>query len=142
MLLLVQHFVERHAAASGKSVTGVTPPVAKKLFDYAWPGNVRELQNCIERAVTLTRFSEITVEDLPDRIAAAEPPSVEHFPTDLEALERMDEIERRYVLHVHQATGGNKSLSAKILGFNRKTLYRKLVRYGVLASTEAGEDDG
>lgn len=142
VLLLVQHFVERFAAASGKSVTGVTPPVAKKLLDYGWPGNVRELQNCIERAVTLTHFNEITVEDLPDRVAAAEPASVERFPSDLEALEPMDEVERRYVLHVHRATGGNKSLSAKILGFNRKTLYRKLVRYGVLAASEAGEDEG
>ncbi len=142
VLLLVQHFVERYAAAADKSVTGVTPPVAKKLLDYGWPGNVRELQNCIERAVTLTRFNEITVEDLPDRVAAAEPPAVDSFPTDREALETMDQVERRYVLHVYQATGGNKSLSAKILGFNRKTLYRKLVRYGVLAPNEAGEDGG
>ncbi|MEZ4438998.1 MAG: sigma-54 dependent transcriptional regulator [Polyangiaceae bacterium] len=137
ILLLAQHFTTRFAAAAGKTVTGITAPVAKKLLAYPWPGNVRELQNCIERAVTLTRFSEITMEDLPERIANAVPEPASHFPEDLDALESMDELERRYVIHVHEATGRNKSLTSKILGFNRKTLYRKLIRYGV----EAGPED-
>ena len=59
VLLLAQHFVEQFSRQTGKKVTGLSPPVAEKLLAYAWPGNVRELQNCIERAVALTRFDEL-----------------------------------------------------------------------------------
>ena len=68
ILLLAQHFLGRFAAQTQKSVQGLSPAAAEKLMAYPWPGNVRELQNAIERAVALTRFEEICVDDLPDRI--------------------------------------------------------------------------
>ena len=68
VLLLAQHFLGACAARAGKHVTGLSPAAAERLLAYTWPGNVRELQNCMERAVALTRMSEITVEDLPDKI--------------------------------------------------------------------------
>jgi DNA-binding NtrC family response regulator len=136
---LIQHFIEKYSQTSGRSVTSITPPAAQKLMTYRWPGNVRELQNCIERAVTLTRFNEITVEDLPDRIIEHEAPA-DAPETAADTFVTMDEVERRYVLRVYDATGGNKSVAAKILGFNRKTLYRKLVRYGVLHGSEPAPD--
>ncbi len=141
VLLLAQHFIEQSGATNGKAVSGVTAPAAKKLLAYGWPGNVRELQNCIERAVTLTRFNEITVDDLPDRMLEEPRSQPALFEGDIDSLVPMDEVERRYVLRVYQATGGNKSLAAKILGFNRKTLYRKLIRYGVLAGGDGDTDD-
>ncbi len=139
VLALISHFISRYSAACGKSVTGITQPAAERLLGYAWPGNVRELQNCIERAVTLTRYNEITVDDLPQRIVdqkRADPIIVD----DLDGFVPMEELERRYVLKVYEATGGNKSHAAKILGFNRKTLYRKLIRYGVLAGGDDAPD--
>ena len=54
--LLAQHFVDRSPRAPARPVTGISPAAAERLLAYAWPGNVRELQNCIERAVALTRF--------------------------------------------------------------------------------------
>jgi two-component system response regulator HydG len=130
VLLLAQKFVERMAAASGRSVHGLTARAAERLMEYPWPGNVRELQNCIERAVALTRGEEIDAGDLPDKIAGYRPsaPLELDGPADLVPLE---EVERRYILRVVEALRGNKSMAAKVLGLDRRTLYRKLERYGV-----------
>lgn len=132
ILLLAAHFIARYASAHDKDVSSIVPAAAQKLLDYAWPGNVRELQNCIERAVTLCSFSELGVDDLPAKIRDFRPDLLTPGETDPRNFAPMEEIERRYVERVYAATGGNKSLAASILGFNRKTLYRKLRRYGLL----------
>jgi len=129
ILLLAQHFVSRFATQMGKPVRGIGAPTAEKLLAYRWPGNVRELQNCIERAVALTRYEELTVDDLAEKIrdyrsSELAIPGVE--PTELLAME---EVERRYILRVLKAVGGNKTAAAEVLGFDRRTLYRKLERY-------------
>jgi two-component system response regulator AtoC len=139
ILVLAQHFVERFASISGKPVHGILPAAAEKLLAYAWPGNVRELQNCIERAVTLCRYSEIMPDDLPEKVQNSKRTPLVIATDDPGDLVSMEEIERRYVLRVFEATGRNKSLAAKTLGFNRKTLYRKLRRYGVLVTDEPDE---
>jgi two-component system response regulator HydG len=131
ILLLAQHFVELFAQQMGTPVRGMLPAVASRLSSYPWPGNVRELSNCIERAVTLCRFSELTVDDLPTSVAGATPAFASHAPGSDELIP-MEEVERRHVLRVFEATGRNKSLAARILSLNRKTLYRKLRQYGVL----------
>src|SRR5262249_31127860 len=93
-----------------------------------WPGNVRKLQNCIERAVALTRFKEITLDDLPEKIKEHRTPAViDESEHGLELLS-IDEVERRYVLRVLQAVGGNKTQAAHVLGFDRKPLYQKWER--------------
>jgi two-component system response regulator HydG len=116
--------------SSPKRVTGFSPAVAERLVSYSWPGNVRELQNCVARAVALTSFSEITVEDLPSRIRNyARAPILVDSDNPMELI-TMEEVERRYILRVLQATAGNKTLAAQILGMDRKTLYRKLERFG------------
>jgi len=140
VLLLAQRFIEHFAAVSGKAITGILAPAADKLLTYPWPGNVRELQNCIERAVTLCRYSDITVDDLPQRVREYERSRSLLAVDDPSDFVPMEEIERRYVTRVFEATNGNKSLAAKILGFNRKTLYRKLRQYGVLRDED--EPDG
>jgi DNA-binding NtrC family response regulator len=117
------------------------------LTTYAWPGNVRELENVIERAITLSQGGRITTDDLPQRVrlqAALDTPPF--YPDDLaelfSGLPNLDEIERRYVLHVLEATGNNRKRAAEILGINRKTLYRMAARYAIdfgLVSTNKGE---
>ncbi len=140
VLVLAQHFVERFASSTGKAVTGILPAAAAKLSAYSWPGNVRELSNCIERAVTLGRFSDIAVEDLPEKVRDYQRRDLVLAGDDPANLPPMEEIERRYVLRVYEAAGGNKSVAARILGFNRKTLQRKLKRYGVPDAADAGQD--
>jgi DNA-binding NtrC family response regulator len=131
VLLLGQHFVSHFSAQANLGVVGISKTAAEKLLAYPWPGNVRELRNAIERAVALTRFDHISAEDLPERIKAFEARHVLVAGDDLEELVSLEEVEKRYILKVLQAAGGNKSLAAKQLGVGRRTLYRKLGGYGV-----------
>jgi two-component system response regulator AtoC len=131
VLLLAQHFVLQFASTFGKQVKGLSKPAAEKLSAYAWPGNVRELQNCIERAVALTRFEEILLEDLPEKVQSYKRSQVVLDSGDPSELVSLDELERRYILRVLEALNGNKTLAAQTLGLDRKTLYRKLQQYGV-----------
>ncbi len=131
VILLAQHFVRSHAAVLGKQVIGVSAAAAERMLTYDWPGNVRELANGIERAVAATRFEEIQVEDLPDRVREK---SRKHAPlsgTELTELMTLEEVERRHTLRVLEACKGNRTDAAKLLGLDRKTLYRKLLRWGV-----------
>lgn len=126
VLLLAQYFLQDMAARAQKNVVGLSATAAQKLLAYSWPGNVRELQNCIERAVALCHCDQITVDDLPDKIRHYSPSHVLVVGDDPSELVTMEEVERRYIRRVLDATGGNKTLAARILGFDRKTLYRKL----------------
>ena len=107
-------------------MVGLSHGAAEKLLQYAWPGNVRELANCIERAVALTSHEQILVEDLPERIRDYGRAHVLVASDDPSELVPLEEVERRYVARVLEAVGGNKTLAARILGLDRKTLYRKL----------------
>jgi len=129
ILLLAQHFLAQFAQQSSKQVSGMSKAVAEKLLAYRWPGNVREMRNVVERAIALTQFDKLTVEDLPEKIRAYRSSHLVvggDDPTDLAPLEV---IERRYIKHVLKTVGGNKSVAARKLGLDRKTLYRKLERY-------------
>ncbi len=131
ILLLAQRFVERFAARYGSPVEGLAPAAVARLMGYRWPGNVRELENAMERAVALCRGHRIDVEDLPDEVVTPKRPvGPGGFVMDAEALEPLEALERRYILHVLDLTDGNKSRAAEILQVDRKTLYRKLERYG------------
>src|SRR5206468_130502 len=136
VLALAQHFLGHFAVQMNKRVTGLSPATADRLLAYAWPGNVRELQNCMERAVALTQYEQITVEDLPEKIRAYRRSHVLVASDDPSELVPLEEVERRYILRVMEAVGGNKTLAAQTLGIGRKTLYRKLEQYGV---ADAGE---
>jgi two-component system, NtrC family, response regulator HydG len=129
ILLLAQHFVERFGARFGKDVGGIATPTAKKLMAYDWPGNVRELENCVERAVALTRFDHLTVEDLPENVRAYKASRFMMDAEDPQELLTITELEKRYIHRVLSMVDGNKSRAARILGLDRRTLYRKLERY-------------
>jgi len=130
VLLLAQRFLETIARQAEKPVKGISTAAAEKLLAYPWPGNVRELMNCVERAVALTRFEQITVEDLAERVRDWRPSHVLVASDDPSELVTLDEVERRYIRRVLETAGGNKSVAARILGLDRKTLYRKLARFG------------
>ena len=91
---------------------------------------MRELQNCVERAVALAAFDQIGPDDLPDRVSAYRGSHVLVASEDPSELVALAEVERRYVLRVLESLGGNKTLAARTLGLDRKTLYRKLERWG------------
>jgi two-component system response regulator HydG len=129
VLSLAQHFIDEAAETMHKPVRGLAPEAARKLLDYDWPGNVRELENTIERAVALTGRNEITVEDLPDKVRSFESGKLVITGDDPDEMPTLNEVERRYINRVLKATDGNKTHAAKVLGLDRRTLYRKLDRY-------------
>ena len=139
ILLLAQHFVEQFATHSGKRVIGLSAVAAQRLMSYAWPGNVRELRNCIERAVAVTRFEQIAVDDLPERVRDYQASHIIVAGDDPSELLPMDEVERRYIAKVLAAVGENKTLAARVLGFDRKTLYNKLDKYRLDAAKQSGK---
>ena len=130
VLLLAQHFMERFAVRGAKHVRGIHPDAAEKLLSYEWPGNVRELENCMERAVALLRFQDVTVDDLPDKIRQYRADRLVFATDDVAAVLTIDELERRYIQRVLALVGGNKSRAASLLGLDRRTLYRRIERYG------------
>ncbi|MEQ8273512.1 MAG: sigma-54 dependent transcriptional regulator [Deltaproteobacteria bacterium] len=132
ILLLAQHFVDRAAERAKRPIRGISPNAAEKLVTYDWPGNVRELENCIERGVALAQGEQITIDDLPERVQKFETVAVE--PDELGGqLLTVQELERRHIIRVLEAVEGNKTRAAEVLGFDRRTLYRKLERYGIEA---------
>ncbi len=140
VLLVAQHFLERFAARAGRPIRTLSTPVAERLLAYPWPGNVRELRNCIERAVALARFDQLNVDDLPKRIQEYRASHVLVASDDPSDLVPLEEVERRYILRVLESTSGNKRMAARILGLDRKTLYRKLERYGAGPAPSDGDD--
>jgi two-component system response regulator HydG len=139
ILLLAQGFVQRFAKQSNKGVMGLSAPAAEKLLAYDWPGNVRELQNCIERAVALTAFEQVAVDDLPRKIREYQTARLVVETQNPTELLPMEEVEKRYILKVLDSVGGNKTMAASVLGFDRRTLYRKLERFGVVRPGEEAQ---
>jgi two-component system response regulator AtoC len=130
--LLAKHLVRKHTAPGQVEAT-ITDEVFRKLVEYSWPGNVRELENVIERAITLTQTARLTVTDLPARVSQNQTPfpvivQKDELASLFDGLPSVDELERRYLLHVLEATGGNRKRAAEIMGINRRTLYRMAER--------------
>jgi DNA-binding NtrC family response regulator len=129
VLLLAQHFLNRFGDRFGKVVSGIQPVAAERLMAYDWPGNVRELENCIERAVALTRTKELCLEDLPDAIRTHKSSRFTLAAESTNELLSMAEVSKRYLHRTLSMVGGNKSRAARILGVDRRTMYRMLERY-------------
>jgi two-component system response regulator HydG len=124
--LLAQHFLRVYAAKNNRHLEGFTDDAIRRLEGYAWPGNVRELENVIERGVVLARGSLMDVTDLPEEIAGATP-----LPEGVLTVRigtPLSEIEARLLDATLQVTGGNKTLAAKLLGIDVRTVSRKLER--------------
>jgi two-component system response regulator AtoC len=119
--LLARHFLDR--ASKGRMLT---PAALASLAEYDWPGNVRELEMVIGRAAILSTRNEIDMADLPLEVRPRAAPRT--LRTDL----TLAEMEREYVLAVHEKNHGHRGRTAEALGIDPKTLYNKLRAWGVL----------
>jgi DNA-binding NtrC family response regulator len=115
---LAYHFVRKFNA--GYKIEGIRQDALELLLGYVWPGNVRQLENVIERAVILRKAGLIQPRDLPEEIAAG---------SAKQSGKSLEETERDYILQLMREYSGNQSRVARILGINRRTLYRKLRKY-------------
>jgi DNA-binding NtrC family response regulator len=128
VLLLAQLMLKKHAAKSGKEVNSISTGAARKLLDYDWPGNVRELENIMERAAALAAYSEIGVDDLPDKVTQHQSTHLILDTSNPEEMLSLEEVERRYLKRALEAVGGNKTQAARLLGIDRRSIYRRLLR--------------
>ncbi|XUO84986.1 sigma-54 dependent transcriptional regulator [Halomonas sp. KM007] len=139
---LIFALIDKHAESQHKQVEHIEPEALNSLLNYTYPGNVRELENAIMRAVTLSEEGLLKHQDLPERLRdqAHQQNSADPTPTlSGEVLPgtsapapaparwpSLEEVEKRYIRKVLEATGGNKRRTAEVLGIARRTLYRRL----------------
>jgi two-component system response regulator AtoC len=116
--LLVEHQIKNNPAFKHKRFSSDSLRI---LSEYSWPGNVRELQNVVHRTLLLSKNDVIEPYDLPADLIADPKGSGR----------RLEDIEKEHILKVLKEAGGHKGKAAEILGVDPKTLYRKLLSYGV-----------
>jgi DNA-binding NtrC family response regulator len=126
--LLAYHFLTQKCQVMKKDVQSITRESMELLCQYTWPGNIRELENVIERAVALASGPEIQVGDLPEYIRNLSVETYRRHDSDFPTLE---EQEKNYIKWVLDKCDGNKTKSAKIMGIDRVSLWRKIKRFGL-----------
>lgn len=141
--MLAEHFLQQHTREAGKTVTGFDEAAVEALRRYPWPGNVRELENAIERAVVLSRRPVIGVKDLPETVhggttfgldtsdAATVIPALRNQWNPMPLIEAMKEPERQILKAALEANQWNRQATARQLGINRTTLYKKIRQFGL-----------
>lgn len=120
ILLLAQHFI-RTASRAERPILGMTATAARVLLTHEWLGNVRELEHAMTASVAVARYDRVSEDDLPAYIRRSSRQGEEEAPP-----RPLREVEEQHIRHVLDAVGGNRSLAARILGLDRKTLARRL----------------
>jgi DNA-binding NtrC family response regulator len=140
---LAEHLLVDIARAQGAPALGFTEEALETLAGYGWPGNVRELRNAIERAFVSARGRRIDAADLP--LAVRQPGAVpgeraadggSRVPTLTLA-----EVEKGHIERVLAMTGWNRSMAARLLGIDRRTIFAKIQRYGLVGPLRPGPDE-
>ncbi len=139
---LAEHLLLEIADEQGAASLGITARALAALARRPWPGNVRELRNVLERALLSSAGRAVDLADLPpdagpvgpDRTAAGTAPAA--------GLVTLEELERTHVERVLAAVGWNRSAAARILGIDRRTLFTKIQRYGLIGPLRAGPSSG
>jgi two-component system response regulator HydG len=122
---LAEHLLKRLAERYQLEHAELAPDALAALTSYRWPGNIRELENTLARALALRTGRAITLRDLPPAIGGASAAGTGATREPAPTL-TLEEVERRHILRVLEATRGNKVKAAEILGIDRSTLHRKL----------------
>jgi two-component system response regulator HydG len=125
--LLIEHFLKQFTTSHDKPVSGITPAARKILMAHDWPGNVRELKNTIESMVVMDTDGVLDVDDVTEDILPGGGDSG-RGPDQLIG-QKLDAIEKYYILETLKTTAGNREEAAKMLGIGERTLYRKLDEY-------------
>jgi len=121
--LLANFFLAKYNAKNSKHLSGFTPAALEVLGRYGWPGNVRELENAVERAVVLSRQSQVDVDALPPNVVAGRA-RLEQVVIPVGCTLRDAEME--LIQATLESTGGDKEMAARILGIAARTIYRRL----------------
>ena len=130
--LLANHFVQKFGQESNSGIREISKEAMAILISHTWPGNVRELENVIERAATLGRGPAVQPSDLPPHLAGGTNP----LERALAKEATLEDLEKDYIAMILRRTKGHQIRAASILGIDRRTLYRKIRRYGLKLNEE------
>jgi DNA-binding NtrC family response regulator len=126
--LLVNKFLKQSATENNKDVREITQEAVNVLMAYDWPGNVRELRNTIEQMVVLARSERLTLRDVPAAIrGGADLTKISVVRTGM----TVEEAERQLIVQALKEMRGNRTRAAQKIGMSRRTLHRKLKKYGL-----------
>ncbi len=130
--LLIEHYLSHFNEQTGKHVVGFDEEAVQLMQRYSWPGNVRELVNVIERCVVLARGNYVTAHDLPDSVRRDEN-SLQAFALQSAGglKTALAQPEKQIIIDALEANGWNRQNTARTLGINRTTLYKKMKKYGI-----------
>ena len=129
VILLADHFLLKYSSEMGKKVKRISTAAIEVFLSHKWPGNVRELENCIERAVLLSKTDTIDCAHLP--------PSLQLREKELERKERsklssvVEAQERSLIIDALQEAGGNQTKAAKVLGTTKRIIQYKISKMGI-----------
>jgi transcriptional regulator with PAS, ATPase and Fis domain len=137
ILPLARHFLEAFQGKVGRRCSGISREAENFMLSYAWPGNVRELRNTIERALILERSPQLTCRSL--LLEGADQHRRDELASDPEIMPAgivpLETVEREMVRRALEATGGNQSRAAELLGITRDQ-----VRYRVKKMTRGNRN--
>lgn len=145
IMLLVEDFIRKHTRHIKKKIDGLSKDAQEILLNYDWPGNIRELENVIERAIILTKGPMITPCDFPECLSQHR-----HIPqkedassggngngNGLKLKDALKSPEKDLILKALNSADWNRNEAAKILDINRTTLYKKMLKFGLLKTDRA-----
>ena len=140
---LTAAFIRETATRLNKKIVGLTPSAERILVSGTWNGNVRELRNVVERACILTDSEFISERDFTSSLSqisssAAAPGRERHAASGPLEGDSLSTVERDHILDVLERAGGNKAKAARMLGLDRRSLYRRLESYGIRFDTDRG----
>ena len=131
--LLANHYLQIFTEQTGRKISEIDESALLAMQHYHWPGNVRELVNVIERAVVLCRNSVVTAADLPEKLFTEDEhrAAVTAHLGNASLKAALTQPERQLIIQALESTGWNRQKTAKALGINRTTLYKKMKRYEI-----------
>jgi Nif-specific regulatory protein len=128
ILLLANHFVDKHAKRAGKPVRRISTPAIDMLLAYHWPGNVRELENCIERAVLVTADEVIRGHHLPPTLQTASATGTAHAGS---LQSTMDAVEKELIVEALKEHRGNRAAAARVLGLTERVMGLRVHKHAI-----------
>jgi DNA-binding NtrC family response regulator len=124
---LVDYFIKKYCNKRKKEIVTISNEAMKMLIDYDWPGNIRELENFIERIIVLTESKVIR----PNDIAYCKQGINNDAKENGFEIKTITEMEKSYIAKILDLAKWQKSKASKLLGIDRKTLYRKMKEYKI-----------
>ena len=124
---LIEHFIAKHSRSQDGSAVRFSAELLQRMLSYSWPGNIRELENFVRRALALSPGPLVSLEVL-DGIDFPQSVPVSNA---LEAGQTLRQVEKQLLERTLEATGGNRTRAAAMLGVSLRTVRNKIREYGL-----------